>query len=284
MEMTRNIRLVLAYEGSEFHGWQKQPGLRTVQGTVEKCVRRVVRHHVEIVGTGRTDAGVHALGQQCNFLTGCPIPLGNLIRAIGSRLSKDVSIRRGSEVPMAFNARKHARAKCYRYRVYNAPGRPVEELLSRFCYHFWEPLDTDPMQQAARTFVGQHDFSAMASRGSPRKHNVRTVLGVQCYRHGNEVRIDVVGRGFLYNQVRNMAGTLIEVGRGHWPPERVAEIMASHDRSNAGPTAPARGLTMMWVRYDARHLIVNPEAEKEEEEEEQEEENHDAETQRRREE
>ncbi len=248
--MERTIKLVIGYDGTDYHGWQHQPGLRTVQGTIEQAARRVLRHQVELIGSGRTDAGVHAAGQVANFATTVEMPVDNIRRAIGSRLPKDVTIAHAAEVPAAFNAIKSARCKLYRYRVHNAGGRPVERQQQRYTYHFWHPLEIDPMRQAARHLIGQLDFAAMASKGSQRDSTIRTVQRIQICRHYEEVRFDVIGRGFLYNQVRNMVGTLIEVGRGHWPPERVAEIMASKDRANAGPTTPARGLCLQWVRYD----------------------------------
>ncbi len=252
--MERNIRLLLAYDGSEFHGWQRQPGLRTVQGALEQAVRRVVRHQVMVIGAGRTDAGVHAAGQVANFSTTCPIACRNLFRAIGGRLPKDVTLFDLRDVPRAFHATRAAVSKLYRYRIYNAPGRPVQRFRQRYSYHFWQPLDTDRMRRAAHAFVGEKDFAAMASRGDERESTTRTVFRCEVYRRFEEVQIDVEGRGFLYNQVRNMVGTLMEVGRGHWPTERVGEILEARDRRKAGPTAPARGLCLQWVRYPAEAL------------------------------
>ncbi len=256
--MERNIKLLIAYDGTEYSGWQRQPNARTVQETLEQAIRRVARHQIELVGSGRTDAGVHAMGQVANFFTDDTIPTENLRRAIGSHLPKDVTILSAVEVPLGFNAIRSARGKLYRYRVYNSSGRPVEQHLQRYTYHFWQPLDIDRMRQAARHMVGHLDFAAMATRGSPRLTTVRTVEYVRIQKRFSEIRFDVCGKGFLYNQVRNMIGTLIEVGRGHWPPDHVAEIMAGRDRALAGPTAPARGLCLQWVRYVLSDL--SPEA------------------------
>ncbi|MEP0844492.1 MAG: tRNA pseudouridine(38-40) synthase TruA, partial [Phycisphaerae bacterium] len=246
----RNIRLVLAYDGTDFHGWQKQPGLRTVQDLVEQAARRVVRHQVDVNGSGRTDAGVHAAGQVANFLTTTHMPVENLRRAIGSRLPKDISVLRADEAPEHFRASRHAVSKLYRYCLFNTMNRPVEQHRQRFVYHFWHPLDLDRMRAAAVHLVGRHDFAAFASAGHNRESTVRTVLGIHVTRRYEEIHIDVEGSGFLYNQVRNMVGTLLEVGRGHWEPDCVREIRESLDRSRAGPTAPARGLCLQWVRYD----------------------------------
>ncbi len=248
--VVRNLKLTLAYDGAAFHGWQKQPDLRTVQSTVEQAVRRVIRHQVHVVGASRTDAGVHAAGQVANFWSISSLPAQTLFHAIGARLPKDSTLIHLAEVPLAFHATRSAIAKLYRYRVFADRGRPVEELLHACTYHFWHPLDLSAMARAAETFVGTHDFSAMASRGNARSSNVRHVDRCDVYRVGREVRFDVVGNGFLYNMVRNMVGTLLEVGRGAWPPGRVAEILKSQDRRQAGPTAPARGLCLRWVRYD----------------------------------
>jgi tRNA pseudouridine38-40 synthase len=256
--MERNIRLVVAYDGTDFHGWQDQPGLRTVQGTIQQAVRRVARHQIQVIGSGRTDAGVHAAGQVANFLTTSKIPTEKLKKAIGSRLPKDISIVEASEVSLDFHATGDAVSKLYRYRIHNSPQRPVGRLVQRLTYHFWQPLDVERMRQAARHLVGTMDFSAMASKGSERETMVRTVFRCEVERRYREVQVSVEGGGFLYNQVRNMVGTLIEVGRGHWEPDRLAEIMANRDRANAGPTAPARGLCLCWVRYPPALLV--PEA------------------------
>lgn len=252
--MERNIRLVVAYDGSDFHGWQDQPGLRTVQGMIEQAARRVARHQVDLIGSGRTDAGVHAAGQVANFLTTCQIPPAKLKRAIGSRLPKDISIVEVDEVSPEFHATRSAISKLYRYRIHNTAHRPVTRLVQATTYHFWQPLDIDRMRRAARHLIGTIDFKAMASKGAERDTTIRTVLRCEVERCYQEVRISVEGQGFLYNQVRNMAGTLIEVGRGHWEPDRVAEILATRDRAAAGPTAPARGLCLCWVRYPP-HLL-----------------------------
>lgn len=254
----RNVRLLLAYDGTEYHGWQRQPGLRTVQELLEQAVRRVARHQVAVLGAGRTDSGVHAAGQVASFLTGSTIPCDRMARAIGSRLPKDISVYHAREVPLSFRSTSDATSKLYRYRIHNHPKRPVSQHTQRYAYHFWQPLDLERMREAARLFVGTRDFAAFASRGSERETTVRTVHRVDVRRSFEEIRIDVEGSGFLYHQVRNMVGTLIEVGRGHWEPACVTEILAGGDRGNAGPTAPALGLCLQWVRYDLPRLAARP--------------------------
>jgi tRNA pseudouridine38-40 synthase len=256
--MERNIKLHIAYDGTHFHGWQHQPSLRTVQGEIEEITRRVARHPLTVRGSGRTDAGVHARGQVANFRTTCDIPVENLRRAIGSRLPRDISVIDVHEVHADFVASASASSKLYRYRIYASAARPVENMAQRYCYHCWRPLDVARMREAARHFVGTMDFSAMASAGCERETKVRTVLRCDVHRHLEEIRVDVEGTGFLYNQVRNMVGTLIEIGRGHWPVERLPEILAGKARSAAGPTAPAQGLCLQWVRYPAHLLSPAP--------------------------
>ncbi len=247
--MERNIKLLIAYDGTEFHGWQHQPGLRTVQGEIEDVARRVIRHPLSIKGSGRTDAGVHARGQVANFKTTSTIPTDNIRRAIGSRVGNDVCILDAHEVHPDFVASASASSKLYEYRIYNRRRRPVCLQQQRYCYHCWTDLDIEQMRQGAVHFIGTMDYSAMAGAGCVRESMVRTVLRCDIHRHLDEVRVAVHGRGFLYNQVRNMVGTLIEIGRGHWEPERLRDILASRDRRNAGPTAPACGLTLEWVEY-----------------------------------
>ena len=247
--MLRNIKLIIAYDGTDFHGWQTQPGLRTVQDEIETAAKRVCGHPLKISGAGRTDAGVHARGQVATFLDESGIPAANLARAIGHRLPLDISIVHACEAPLELHASRSARSKLYRYRLHTGDRRPVERMRQRYAYHLWLRLDPDRIRAAAARLVGTHDFAGMASKGSPRATTVRTIRRISVRRVLDEVLIDVEGDGFLYNQVRNMVGTLIEIGRGHWPCERIDEILEARDRSLAGPTAPAQGLCLQWVRY-----------------------------------
>ncbi len=252
--MQRTICLLTAYDGTEFHGWQRQPGLRTVQGVLEAAIRRVVRHDVDLIGSGRTDAGVHAAGHVSNFVTTCTIPVDRLRHALGSRLDADVAVLRAREVNPAFNATRSASSKLYRYRVYNSITRPVEWTAQRYVYHCWQALNIERMRAAGRCFVGEMDFSAMTPQRTVRESMVRRVLRCDVERSLDEIRIDVEGTGFLYNQVRTMVGVLLDVGRGRWDPDYVREIIGSRDRSRAGTTAEAKGLCLQWVRYPARLL------------------------------
>ncbi len=255
--MERTICMRVAYDGTDFHGWQLQLEVRTVQEVLEQALRRVVRHHVDLIGSGRTDTGVHAAGHVSNFITTCQMDTYKLKHAIGSRLPEDISINAVLEVQPRFNARRSAVSKLYRYRIHAAPGRPVERAAQRYVYHYWHPLDVDRMRAAARHFIGEKDFSSMAAAGTQRATMVRTVLRCDVQRHLREIRIDVEGTGFLYKQVRAMVGTLLNVGRGQWEPDYVKDIIESRNRASGGPTAPARGLCLRWVRYPP-HLLVPP--------------------------
>ena len=249
--------MLVAYDGTDFHGWQEQPGVRTVQGVLEQALRRAVRHQVNLTGAGRTDAGVHAAGHVSSFQTTSELEVGRLRHSVGARLPNDMSILKLRDVWAGFHATHDAVSKLYQYRIHNAKSRPVEQTAQRYTYHFWQPLDVERMRAASRHLVGEKDFSAMAGQGKARISNVRTILRCDVERHRDEVRIDVEGTGFLYNQVRNMVGTLIDVGRGQWEPDYVVDILESRNRANAGPTVPARGLCLRWVRYPA-HLLRPP--------------------------
>jgi len=247
----RTIQLVVAYNGAAYHGWQRQAaGIDTVQQRLEEALIRVLGHPLSVHGAGRTDAGVHALGQAVSFRTSNrAIPLAGLRRAVNAKLPGDIAVLSAAEAPDGFHASLSATGKTYRYRLYIAQTRPVE--LHRLVWHyFWHPLDVERMQEAARRLVGRHDFAGFATSGDERDNTVRTVFACDVREEGPEVHVTVRGDGFLYNMVRNIVGTLVEVGRGHWPPERIDHILATADRTKAGPTAPPDGLTMVCVHYD----------------------------------
>lgn len=252
--MLRNLKLVLAYDGTEFHGWQFQPGFRTVQECLEQALRRSVRHRVAVVGCSRTDSGVHASGYVANFYTSSLVKDVAIFRSVGARLPKDMTLIDLREVPLTFHATQSALGKLYRYRIHNARGRPVEHQLQNYTYHAWEPLDLEAMREAATHWIGEHDFTSFASAGNERQSNVRRIIGIDLFRRGQEIRIDVEGDGFLYKQVRNMVGVLFEIGRGKWTPADAKRILDARDRNAGGPTAPARGLCLQWVRYDMPSL------------------------------
>ncbi|MHC4295018.1 MAG: tRNA pseudouridine(38-40) synthase TruA [Planctomycetota bacterium] len=252
--VTRNIKLVIAYNGAAYHGWQRQgEGIDTVQQRVEEAIVPVVRHPVTISGAGRTDAGVHAAGQVANFhTTNLSIPLRGLRRAVNSRLPADIAIRSAAEVPPDFHASRSAASKTYRYQIYTAPQRPVE--LCGQVYHCWRPLDVEKMRSAAERVLGTHDFRGFATSAEVRENTVRTICRCEISEEDSRIVITVQGDGFLYNMVRNIVGTLVEIARHRWGPERIDKILASRDRRDAGPTALPDGLSLICVHYKDEDL------------------------------
>lgn len=245
----RNIKMVVAYHGAAYHGWQRQAaGMDTVQERIEQAAARVVGHPVILHGAGRTDAGVHAAGQVANFYSGnFTIPLTGLRRAINSRLPNDIVILSAVEAPDKFHASRSAVGKTYRYRIHVGPTRPVT--LHGQVYHYWRPLDASRMAAGAVRLTGTHDFRGLATSSEQRENTVRTIFSCQVEAAGDEVIVTVQGNGFLYNMVRNIVGTLIEIGRGRWEPGQIDLILSTRDRANAGPTAPPDGLSLMCVHY-----------------------------------
>lgn len=245
----RNIKLVVAYDGTRYHGWQRQiAGVDSVQERLEWAAVRVLGHPVHVHGAGRTDAGVHAAGQVANFRTTClNIPVDNLRRAINSKLPSDIAVLSAKPVSYSFHASGSATGKTYRYRIYTAQTRSVT--LANCAYHYWQELDVDRMAAAGRRLLGTHDFRGLAFSAEKRENTVRTITGYAVSRVDQEIQIHVSGDGFLYKMVRNLAGTLLEIGRGHWEADRVDQILATRDRTYAGPTLPPNGLCMMAVYY-----------------------------------
>ena len=243
----RCIRMTVAYDGTNYHGWQEQPGQVTVQGTLVERLATIVRERPALEGAGRTDAGVHALGQVAAFKTEHEIPLPRLLAAVNSRLPPDIVVTDMREAPLEFRPSVDALSKHYRYRIYRSPFKPVFE--ARYVWHWYRPLALGPMREAARRLVGRHDFKSFEGRGSNREETVREILRLDIEEVGNELWFEVEGDRFLYRMVRNLVGTLTEVGRGHRPPEWAAEALAALDRTAAGPTAPPQGLCLMEVRY-----------------------------------
>jgi len=256
MPERRNIKLVIAYNGAAYHGWQRQAaGLATVQEHVENAAVRMLNERITVNGAGRTDAGVHAAGQVANLRTSnLAIPLKGLRRGMNSRLPRDIAIRSAAEVPEDFHASRSAVGKTYRYRIHVAPMRPVH--LHGQVYHYWRTLDADRMRAAGLRLIGTHDFRGFASSAEVRENTVRTITRCDVADTDDEVHVSVQGSGFLYHMVRNIVGTLIEVGRGYWAPDRIDTVLASCDRRDAGPTAPPDGLTLLCVHYDPEDLRV----------------------------
>lgn len=244
----RNVRVRLAYDGSRFFGWQRQAGFRSVQAAVEEALEALVGETVTVHGAGRTDTGVHALGQVAHFHVESRIPDERLPLALNAHLPEGVVVRDLETCPDAFHAQRDARSKRYGYLVRTTRFRPP--FGRDFCHWVPDPLDVPAMRAAAEHLRGEHDFSALANAGSPRRSNVRVLRSVRLVARRQALALFVEGNGFLYNMVRTIAGTLIEVGRGKLAPDAIPRILAARDRTLAGPTAPAAGLYLLAVRYD----------------------------------
>ncbi len=246
----RRVMLTVAYDGTAYSGWQVQPGQETIEGVLNRCISGLTGEAVEVTGASRTDSGVHALGNVAVFDTESLIPAEKFSYALNQRLPEDIRIQGSEEVPVTFHPRHCASRKTYEYRIYNAPfPLPVKRLYAHFTY---VPLDIDLMGQAAAYLVGEHDFKSFCSTDTQAQTTVRQIDSVEVREElqaGREIVIRVAGRGFLYNMVRIIAGTLMEVGRGKLPPESVKDILDARDRQKAGPTAPACGLTLVGYEF-----------------------------------
>ncbi len=274
----RNLRLILSYDGSEFAGWQVQPGQATIQGTLASVIGRLTGENVLPQGSGRTDAGVHALAQVATFVTASPIPTENWIKVLNDSLPGSIRVLEVSEVPAEFHARKSARAKTYRYRIYRRDVCPP--FLARYVWHYPFPLDEGAMVEAADVVVGEHDFTSFAAvdperaeriaagenlnhgghpstslragsgtQGKGGESNVRTIFSSAWIRDGDEFVYTVRGNGFLHHMVRNLVGTFLLVGKGTLNRGDLRRILTARDRSAAGATAPAAGLYLVGVEY-----------------------------------
>ncbi len=276
----RNIKLTITYDGSAYHGWQIQPGLRTIQGVITEAIQDLLGSEVRLFGASRTDAGVSALGQVGLIQIDSPIPTENLDKAITDRLPADIAITEAVEVPEGFDLMGAVTSKLYRYTIFTGQVRPVLQI--RHCWHLPAKLDNTAMSEAAKLLVGKKDFKSFASAADKRENTVRTIFRCDvnsscvvrdaycekakmdsCFRRNDNtqyairdtqyendwVYVEVEGDGFLYNMVRNIVGTLVEVGVGRWKPEKINEILEAKDRTAAGPLAPAQGLCLMWIKY-----------------------------------
>jgi tRNA pseudouridine38-40 synthase len=268
---TVRYKLTIAYRGTRYHGWQTQgvpdtwtgqrppegQGIATVQETLSRTIATVVGHPVEVCGSSRTDAGVHAKGQVAHFDTPMTqIPPEGLRRAVNSRLPEDVLIRSIEPVPETFNAITGTHSKRYQYAIWRGIDRPL--FAADLLWHRWQPLDVAAMRQAAAWFVGTHDFASFAKPGHGRENTVRTVLDCSVTERGPRLIVGVAGKGFLWRMVRIMVGTLVEVGLGRFGQADIAPMLAAKDRQAAGPTAPPHGLYLQWIRYgDGEARIEN---------------------------
>ena len=264
----RNLRLILSYDGTEFAGWQVQPGRMTVQGSLASAIGRLSGENVLPQGSGRTDAGVHALAQVASFATASTIPAENWLRALNDILPASIRVLEVTEATPEFHARKSARAKTYRYRILRTAICPP--FLARYVWHYPYPLDESAMVAAASVLVGEHDFTSFAAvdpervermaaeenlpaTGVPatdiRTTNIRTIFSSNWMRQGEELIYTVRGSGFLHHMVRNLVGTFLLVGKGTVSVEDLRRILDARERAAAGPTAPANGLYLVEVEY-----------------------------------
>lgn len=258
---TQRYKLTIAYRGTRYHGWQRQlanelykgppppvgQGIPTIQELLTRAVVSVVGHPINLVGSSRTDSGVHAKGQIAHFETDqLQIPPEGMRRAINHRLPEDILVRSIEPVSQAFSAVGSTISKRYQYFIWNALDRPL--FFADLAWHCWEPLDTDAMRIAAARFVGEHDFASFAKPGHKRGSTVRSVHACEISHRSPKLVIGIEGSGFLWNQVRIMAGTLIDVGLRRYAPELITEMLAARDRRVAGPTAQPHGLYLQWIK------------------------------------
>ena len=242
----RNIKITIQYNGKNYCGWQKQNNSPGIQGTIEKAIFDITREEVKITGSGRTDAGVHALGQVANFKTNSQIPVDRIPNALNAKLPKDISIVKAEEVDEDFHSRYSAKKKTYRYQIYNSQYR--SPIYADISYPVKYDLDIDKMKKEAKSLIGTYDFKGFMSSGSSVIDTVRTIYNIEVSKSEDLIIIEIEGNGFLYNMVRIIAGTLVDIGRGRIA-EKMSTIIESKSRSMAGHTAPAHGLFLKKVDY-----------------------------------
>lgn len=246
------ILLQIEYDGTAYSGWQRQKNAVTVQEVIEDTLTGITGESVHVAGAGRTDAGVHALGQMAHCDVKTTIPPEKMCYVMNNILPPDIRIKSSREVSADFHVRKHAKGKHYRYTICNAAH--ASAIYRNMSAHVRMPLDVDAMSRAAEIIEGKHDFKCFQAAGSPITYTVRTIFALRVSRRGDFIDIDVYGDGFLYNMVRIIAGTLIDVGKHKQNPEWVRDILESRSRPDAGATAPAHGLTMVEVYFDLEKM------------------------------
>ena len=245
----RNIKLTIEYDGKDFNGWQKQPNKLNIQGEIERAIEIITGgEKVELIASGRTDAGVNALGQVANFRTESNIPIEKMAYAINSQLKKAIRVQKAEEVNEKFHSRYTCKKKTYRYTINNSEqGSAIFRYMQ---YHYPVKLDENKMNEGVKYLIGEHDFKSFKASGTSSKSSVREIYDAKVWREGDLIHIELTGNGFLYNMIRIIAGTLIEVGEGAIEPIEVKNILEAMDRSKAGKTVSPSGLCLMGVEYE----------------------------------
>ena len=246
--VAKRVRMVVAYDGTNYHGWQIQKNGITIEAELNRCLTELLGEEIQVIGASRTDSGVHALGNVAVFDTGSPIPSEKISYALNQRLPEDIRVQCSEEVPSDWHPRHCVSRKTYEYRIYRAEfPMPTKRLYSYFTYH---ALDVERMRKAAECLVGEHDFKSFCQAGAQVESTVRKIYTIQVEEQGRDLVIRVCGNGFLYNMVRIIAGTLIEIGQGKREPDAMPCILAAGRREAAGPTAPAHGLTLVKYEFE----------------------------------
>lgn len=243
----KRVKLTVAYDGTNYHGWQIQPNGNTIEAELNRHLSELLREEIKVIGASRTDAGVHALGNVAVFDTEARMPAEKISYAMNTRLPEDIRIQESCEVPLDFHPRFCHTVKTYEYRILNRRfPDPTKRLYSYFYYY---PLDVEKMKEAASYLVGEHDFQAFCTRKPEMENTVRTIYSLDIEKEGDMIVLRVTGNGFLYNMVRIIAGTLIRAGGGFFPPEHIQTILEGRNREQAGETARPEGLTLVEIRY-----------------------------------
>lgn len=241
-------KLIIAYDGTNYNGFARQPNGTTIVETLEEAVEKIVQHKVYILGAGRTDTGVHAKGQCCIFDSDTKVPVERLAKAINSKLPMDIAVQSVEKVSDDFHPRFGAKRKTYRYQIMNSKQRDPFSYKYALMYPY--DVDLEKMKAAAQKMVGTHDFKCFCAAKTDVKDTVRTIYDIQIYQQDNLISVDICGNGFLYNMVRIIIGTLLKVNEGKLSADDITRIIESKDRNLAGPTAPPQGLTMLEIIYE----------------------------------
>jgi tRNA pseudouridine38-40 synthase len=246
--LVRNIKLTIEYDGGAYHGWQIQPGVRTIQGVIREHIAQITQRKVNLIGAGRTDAGVHALAQVANFKTESTIDLLPLQRGLNSLLPPDIVVKGLEEIEEGFHARFSARSKVYEYHILNQPYPSA--LMRDYAWFIHNELDLPSMRKCGKLLIGSHDFSSFRASGDESRHSMREVIRLEIERReGNLIVVVIEANAFLREMVRSIVGTLVDVGRGKTSFAEFKDIFGAHDRRRAGMTAPAHGLFLVEVKY-----------------------------------